>query len=72
MIELIIAIATLCQTNAGGETARHRGMLHVVHNYQLECQQYYLKCEEKTRSLKKCILDKKPTEKEQKYVLIAE
>lgn len=67
MIELITAIALLCQVSTGA-----RMYLREVTRHQLQCQQEYLKCiskfkdiresrviDSKVYGLSKCILEKK-------------
>lgn len=50
MIETILAIAMLCSVNYE--------YIKVTDEYQLKCQQYYVKCV-KEKKLEQCVLDRK-------------
>lgn len=66
-MELLMAIAMLCQVSAGGAVGSV--LKHVrtaTAEYQLDCQQTYINCVAKRRAtmkeqdaLEKCILEKK-------------
>jgi hypothetical protein len=59
MIEIIKAIAILCQINAGGSA------VVPVERAQISCQKYYINCVSKekgsdTNKLEQCILKRNP------------
>lgn len=58
MIETLQAIAMLCMVSSGGDTGGLSWVYKNVDKYQLECQQYYVKCEQK-KTLATCVLERK-------------
>lgn len=55
-MELIIAIATLCQVNSS--PYRQSDYAHEIDRYQLACQKYYVNCvgmSNEVATLKQCI-----------------